>query len=59
MAETRWPVEVSTSSLASRIDYIICADRRVTVETTVDLYSQVHVSVGTVHDIIKNKLKYR
>lgn len=50
------PVEVSTPSLENRIDDIIRADRRVTVEMIVE---KVHVSVGTVHNIIKNKLKYR
>lgn len=50
------PVEVSTPSLVTRIDNIIREDRRVTVELIAET---VQVSVGTVHNIISDKLKYR
>lgn len=49
------PVEVSTLSLETRIDDIIREDRRITVKT---IAKKVAVSVGTVHNVISNKLKY-
>lgn len=50
------PVEVSTPSLESRIDALIRANRRITVEMIAE---EVSVSVGTVHKIIQNKLQYK
>ncbi|CAK9827675.1 Protein GVQW3 [Anthophora retusa] len=50
------PVQVSTSSLEFRIDEIIRDNRRTTVEM---IAGKVSTSVGTVHNIIHNKLQYK
>ncbi|CAK9816246.1 Histone-lysine N-methyltransferase SETMAR [Anthophora plagiata] len=50
------PVEVSDPSLESRIDGLIRDNRRITVEMIAE---EVPVSVGTVHNVIQNNLKYR
>lgn len=50
------PVQVATSSLESRIDMIIRDNRRITVELIAE---KVNASVGTVHNIIHNKLLYK
>jgi len=50
------PVEVWTSSLESRIDALIRDNRRITVEM---ISEKVSASVGTVHNIIHNKLQYK
>lgn len=49
------PVEISTPSLGSKIDDIIRVNRRVTVEMIVE---KVHITIGTVHNLICNKFKY-
>jgi len=50
------PVEVATPSLESWIDSLIRNNRRITVEV---ISEKVNTSVGTVHKIIHDKLRYK
>lgn len=50
------PVDVSNPALETRIDTLIQEDRCFIVERVAE---ELQVSVGTVHNIISQKLKYR
>lgn len=50
------PIEVSNALMENRIETLIQEDRRITVA---QIAETCHTSVGTVHSIIHDKLKYR